>query len=222
MRRLWLIFAQTTTIGLAILFVVTTLRPDLLPWNGRSSVDVVTVKEPVIEASGRAPLSYSEAARKAMPAVVNIFTTKETKMPRHPFMDDPVFRYFFGEQFDAQTRRSTSLGSGVIVSDQGYLLTNNHVIEAADEIEVAFADARRAKARVVGTDPETDLAVLKVDLANLPAIAFAQSDKAYVGDVVLAIGNPFGVGQTVTSGIISALSRSHLGINTFENFIQDR
>ncbi len=220
MRRLWLIFAQTTTICLGVLFVVTTLRPDLLPWAARPSVDVVTLKEPVVEGSGRRITSYSDAARKAMPTVVNIYTSKDTKVPRHPFMDDPVFRYFFGEQPDAQTRRSTSLGSGVIVSEKGYVLTNNHVIEAADEIEVALSDSRRAKARVVGADPETDLAVLKVDLANLPAIAFAQSDQAYVGDVVLAIGNPFGVGQTVTSGIISALSRNHLGINTFENFIQ--
>src|SRR5258708_1928169 len=132
--------------------------------------------------------SYSDAAKKAMPTVVNIYTSKEIKVARHPFMDDPVFRYFFGEQFDAQTRRSSSLGSGVIVSDKGYILTNHHVVEAADEIEVPLADARRAKAPV--------------------------------GDIVLAIGNPFGVGQTVTSGIISALGRSHLGINTFENFIQ--
>ncbi len=220
MRKLWLIFAQTATICLGILFVVTTLRPDLLAWNAHPPADVVTVKEPAVEVPGHRITSYSDAARKAMPAVVNIFTSKETKLPRHAFMDDPVFRYFFGEQFDAQTRRSTSLGSGVIVSDKGYVLTNNHVIESADEIEVALADSRRAKAQVVGTDPETDLAVLKVDLKNLPAIAFAQSDQAFVGDIVLAIGNPFGVGQTVTSGIISALSRNHLGINTFENFIQ--
>jgi serine protease DegQ len=155
-----------------------------------------------------------------MPAVVNIYTAKEMKMQRHPFMDDPAFRHFFGEQFDAQTRRSTNLGSGVIVSEQGYIITNSHVVEAADEIEVALADTRRAKARVVGTDPETDLAVLKIDLPTLPSILFGQSDHARVGDVVLAIGNPFGVGQTVTFGIISATGRSHLGINTFENFIQ--
>jgi serine protease DegQ len=191
----------------------------LLAWNIRPTIDVVTVKEPATELPGRGMGSYSSAARKAMPAVVNIFTSKETKVPRHPFMDDPMFRYFFGQQFDAQTRRSASLGSGVIVSDKGYILTNNHVVEAADEIEVALADTRRAKARVVGTDPETDLAILKIDLRNLPAIAFAQSDEARVGDVVLAIGNPFGVGQTVTSGIVSALGR-HVGMNAFENLIQ--
>jgi serine protease DegQ len=142
------------------------------------------------------------------------------KIQRHPFMDDPVFRHFFGERFDAQTSRSTNLGSGVIVSEQGYILTNSHVVEAADEIEVALADTRRAKARIVGTDPETDLAVLKIDMPKLPSILFGQSDRAHVGDIVLAIGNPFAVGQTVTLGIISAVGRSHLGINTFENFIQ--
>jgi serine protease DegQ len=142
------------------------------------------------------------------------------KLERHPFMDDPVFRYFFGDQFDAQTRKSTNLGSGVIVSDQGYILTNSHVVEAADEIEVALADTRRAKARLVGIDQETDLAVLKIELAKLPSIVFGVSEQVSVGDVALAIGNPFGVGQTVTLGIVSALGRSHLGINTFENFIQ--
>ena len=219
MRKLWLVFAQTTTICLGILFVVSTLRPDLLGSGTRASVDVVTTREAAVT-PGRSIASYSDAAKKAMPTVVNIFTSKETKVPRHPFMDDPVFRYFFGEQFDAQTRRSSSLGSGVIVSDQGYVLTNHHVVEAADEIEVALADARRAKARLVGSDPDTDLAVLKLDLKNLPAVTFAQSEQARVGDIVLAIGNPYGVGQTVTQGIISALGRSHLGINTFENFIQ--
>lgn len=220
MRRLWLIFAQSTTIGLAILFVISTLRPDLLAWGtGRNGVDVVTTREAAPATSSQRMMSFSDAVRKATPAVVNIFTSKETKVPRHPFMDDPVFRYFFGDQFDAQTRRSSSLGSGVIVSDKGYVLTNHHVIEAADEIEVALSDTRRSKARVVGTDPETDLAVLKIDLKNVPAITFASSEQAHVGDIVLAIGNPYGVGQTVTFGIVSALGR-HLGISTFENSIQ--
>jgi len=218
MRKLWLVFAQTATICLAVLFVVLTLRPDLLTWGSRGGV--VTIKEPQSDAAATQIPSYRGAARKAMPAVVNIFTAKDVKVPRHPFMDDPVFRYFFGDQFDAQTQKSTNLGSGVIVSEQGYVLTNSHVVEAADEIEVALADGRRAQARVVGTDPETDLAVLKIGLAKLPSITFGQSDQVSVGDVVLAIGNPFGVGQTVTMGIVSALGRSHLGINTFENFIQ--
>jgi serine protease DegQ len=220
MRKLWIIFAQSTTIGLAILFVVTTLRPDLLAWGtGRTGIDVVTTREAAPASSSQRMMSFSDAAKKAMPAVVNIFTSKETKVQRQPFMDDPVFRYFFGNQFDAQTRRSSSLGSGVIVSDKGYVLTNHHVVEAADEIEIALSDTRRTKARVVGTDPETDLAVLKIDLKNVPAITFASSEQANVGDIVLAIGNPYGVGQTVTFGIVSALGR-HLGISTFENSIQ--
>lgn len=220
MRRLWLIFAQTTTICLGILFVVSTLRPDLLSWNAQPKAGVTAVAEIPAEAPERKLASFSDAARTAMPAVVNIYTSTEVKAPRHPLMDDPVFRYFFGDPSDAQTHRTSSLGSGVIVSEQGYILTNHHVVEAADEIEVALADTRRAKARVVGTDPETDIAVIKIDLKNLPVITFAQSDQARVGDIVLAIGNPFGVGQAVTLGIISALGRSHLGINTFENFIQ--
>ncbi len=219
MRKLWLIFAQTVTIGLGILFVVSTMRPDLLPRLSRPGVDVVTVKE----ASGGSALkvaSFRDAARRAMPAVVNIYTSQEAKVQRQPFMDDPVFRYFFGDQFDSQTKRTSSLGSGVIVSPNGYILTNHHVVEAADQIEVALADTRRVKARVVGSDVDTDIAVLKIDLTNLPTISFGESDQAKVGDIVLAIGNPFGVGQTVTMGIISALGRNHLGINTYENFIQ--
>ena len=164
--------------------------------------------------------SYSEAAKKAMPAVVNIYTMKAVKAQQHPLRDDPLFRFFFGEQPEAQAQPSTNLGSGVIVSESGYILTNSHVVEAADGIEVALTDNRRVTAKVVGTDPESDLAVLKIDLPKLPAITFGAPDSARVGDVVLAIGNPFGVGQTVTLGIVSALGRSQLGINTFENFIQ--
>jgi serine protease DegQ len=217
-RKLWLVFCQTATVCVAVLFVVTALRPDLLAWTSRGGV--VTIRESPPESEPRKISSLSDAAKRAMPAVVNVYTTKEVKIQRHPFMDDPVFRHFFGERFDAETRRSTNLGSGVIVSEEGYILTNSHVVEAADEIEIALADTRRARARVIGTDPETDLAVLKIDMPKLPAILFGQSDQARVGDVVLAIGNPFGVGQTVTAGIISAVGRSQLGINTFENFIQ--
>ncbi len=218
MRKLWLVFAQTATVCLAVLFVISTLRPDLLSWNLRGNVATITESQPETAAGKIA--SFSDAARKAMPTVVNIFTTKEVKVPRHPLMDDPVFRYFFGNQPEDQTQKSTNLGSGVIVSGEGYILTNSHVVEAADDIEVALADGRRARARVVGADPDTDIAVLKIELPKLPAIIFGQSEQASVGDVVLAIGNPFGVGQTVTLGIVSALGRSHLGINTFENFIQ--
>jgi serine protease DegQ len=224
MRKLWLLFAQVTTVFLALFLVVQTMRPDLLPF--RSNGGLVTVREAPSsqgkpgEAGGKPASSYSLAAKRAMPSVVNIFTSKEVKMPRHPFMDDPLFRRFFGDQYDAETQRSSSLGSGVIVGTEGYILTNHHVVEAADEIEIALNDGRQARARAVGSDPETDLAVLKVDLKGLPAITFGRPDQVSIGDVVLAIGNPFGVGQTVTMGIVSATGRSHLGINTFENFIQ--
>ena len=218
MRKLWLVFAQTATVCLAILFVVSTLRPDLL--SPRTHNSIVTIKEPAVGAPARPTASFSDAARKAMPAVVNIFTSQEVKRPRHPLQDDPVFRYFFGDPADPSVQRREGLGSGVIVSATGYVLTNHHVIEAVDQIEVALADARKVSAQIVGTDPETDLAVLKIDVENAPSITFAQSDRLKVGDVVLAIGNPFGVGQTVTLGIVSGLGRSQLGIATFENFIQ--
>jgi serine protease DegQ len=225
MRKLWLIFAQTTTVVLAALFVVSTLRPELLPWKSPAGGGtMVTIKEavaptPIPEGIPRAG-SFSVAAQKAMPSVVNVFTSKEIKISSHPLMEDPLFRRFFGDRFESQSRRASSLGSGVIVSPEGYILTNHHVIEAADEIKIALSDGREAKARVIGSDPETDLAVVKVDMQALPTMTFGHSDNAQVGDIVLAIGNPFGVGQTVTMGIISALGRTHLGINTFENFIQ--
>jgi serine protease DegQ len=222
MRRLWLLFAQTVTVGLAIWFIVASLKPD---WagsiiGGARSVPSGSSSVPMMEAPSNVPpaqASYRDAAKRAMPAVVNIYTTKATRQPKHPFMDDPLFRKFFGEQ---QEEKQFSLGSGVVVSPKGYILTNNHVIETADEIEVALADGRKAVGRVVGADPETDLAVIKIDLPNLPSIVLGHADQTRVGDVVLAIGNPFGVGQTVTMGIVSALGRNHLGINTFENFIQ--
>jgi serine protease DegQ len=218
MRKLWLVFAQTATVSLAVLFVVSTLRPDL--YSPRVPGSVVTVKEPSVAPAARETSSFSEAALKAMPAVVNIFTSQEVKRPRHPFQDDPVFRYFFGDPLEDGLQRREGLGSGVIVSDTGYILTNHHVIDAVDQIEVALADSRKVPARIVGADPETDLAVLKIEVRDAPSITFAQSDRLKVGDVVLAIGNPFGVGQTVTLGIVSGLGRSHLGIATFENFIQ--
>ena len=220
MHKLWLVFAQSATVCVAVLFVLTTLRPDLIGWRAREGVTVNTSPP----ASPPAPLriaSFSDAAQKAMPAVVNISTTKEVKLSRHPLMEDPVFRYFFGDPLGSQTQKSTNLGSGVIVSDKGYILTNSHVVEAADEIEVMLADARRTRARVVGSDPETDIAVLKVDLPGLPAITFGHPEEARVGDVVLAIGNPYGFGSTVTLGIVSALGRSNLPINVpFQNYIQ--
>jgi serine protease DegQ len=216
MRRIWLVFAQAVTISLAVLFVISTLRPELLPSG--SSEKVVVMQEQNAKLPAQKIVSYREPARKAMPAVVNIVSSKGARSRPHPLAEDPLFRRFFGEP-DRQ-QRAPSLGSGVIVSSQGYVLTNHHVIEAADEIDIVLADGRTAPARVAGTDPETDLAVLKVSVEGLPSITFASSDEVQVGDIVLAIGNPFGVGQTVTLGIISATGRSKLGISTFENFIQ--
>ncbi|MEI7455830.1 MAG: trypsin-like peptidase domain-containing protein [Nitrosomonadales bacterium] len=218
MRKHWLLFTQTVTIALALLFIIHTLKPELLPSAARNGV--VTLYE-TNATDGSAPLTgMSAAAKKAMPSVVNIFTSTTIKTPVTPFLDDPRFRFFFGDQ-DSTPQQSSSLGSGVIVSSDGFILTNHHVVEAADQIEVALADGRKARAHVIGSDPETDLAVIKIELTgNLPAITFGHPETAHVGDMVLAIGNPFGVGQTVTMGIISALKRDHLGLNTFESFIQ--
>jgi Do/DeqQ family serine protease len=221
MQRLWLIFAQAATVAVAVLFVVSTFRPEWLPARGVPPLAVVqqaptTGPLPAVSAGG----SFNAAVQRAQPSVVNIFTSKEIQSPRHPLLNDPLFRRFFGEQPPDDGQRASSLGSGVIVSNTGYIVTNHHVVEAADEIEVALHDGKKLLAKVVGNDPETDLAVLRVDAENLPAITFGSSDALKVGDVVLAIGNPFGVGQTVTGGIVSALGRTGLGINTFENFIQ--
>ena len=215
MRRLWLLFAQTITVCLALWFIVATLKPDWLDLNRKALTPDLKASSEVVPAQS----SYREAVSRAMPAVVNIYTTKEVRQPQSPLLDDPFLRRFFGERF-GDTEKQMSLGSGVVVSHDGYIMTNNHVVETADQIEVAFEDGRKAPAKLVGTDPDTDLAVIKIDMPNLPAIAFADVDKAKVGDVVLAIGNPFGVGQTVTMGIISALGRSQLSINIYENFIQ--
>lgn len=218
MKRLWLVFAQSVTVLLAAFFVVATLKPE---WLDRRPT--MTSIVPVFEASPSAGSpaadgsnSFRAAARNASPAVVSINTSKAPV--NTPQSADPWFRFFFGEQDRSQAQ--TGLGSGVIVSPAGYILTNNHVIEEADEIEVVLNDGRKGVAQVIGTDPETDLAILKVELKDLPVITLGNSDALQIGDQVLAIGNPFGVGQTVTSGIVSALGRTQLGINTFENFIQ--
>jgi|CryBogDrversion2_11_1035321.scaffolds.fasta_scaffold00559_9 serine protease DegQ len=217
MKKLWLIFAQTVTISLAVVFVAQIFYPKFIHGNIQYIEDNLTKNPQPKNSAG----SYSDAAKKAMPSVVNIFTSKKnSNNPHQQFLDDPLLKHFFGDQSDEQSQRETSLGSGVIVNENGLILTNQHVIESADEIQVALEDGRTVKAHVVGSDPDTDLAVLKIDVKNLPAITFADAEKNKVGDVVLAIGNPFGVGQTVTQGIISALGRNHLGISTFENFIQ--
>ena len=216
MKRLWLVFAQAVTVLLAAWFVVATLKPQWLgnPRAVPGSTGTISILEAPAAPTGASPTpgSFSAAVRQAAPAVVSINTSA-----RHPAANDPWFRFFFGDRGEQQ---QTGLGSGVIMSPEGYVLTNNHVVEGADEIEGVLPDARRTSAKVIGTDPESDLAVLKISLDKLPVMTLGNSDQLQVGDQVLAIGNPFGVGQTVTSGIVSALGRNQLGINTFENFIQ--
>ena len=220
MRRFWLLFTQTVTIALGLYVVLLAMRPDWLasdafgPPAARPPGPVALLQAVPQPAVG----SYREAAGRAMPAVVNILTSK-AQPQHHPLLRDPLFRKFFGERAP-RDEQVASLGSGVIVSTEGFILTNHHVVAAADAIEVVLADGRRAPARVVGTDPETDLAVIRIDAKNLPVIVLGHAEQARVGDVVLAIGNPFGVGQTVTMGIISAVGRNNLHINQFENFIQ--
>jgi Do/DeqQ family serine protease len=219
MLRLWLIFAQATTVAVAALFVVSTFRPEWLPSRTVTTGTAVRAGGSASPAPV-APNSYGDAVQRATPSVVNISSSKQIRSPRHPLLNDPIFRRFFGDQFSDDTQRASSLGSGVIVSANGYVLTNNHVVEAADEIEVALADGKKLLAKVVGSDPETDLAVLRVNAENMPSVGFGSSEALRVGDVVLAIGNPFNLGHTVTLGIVSALGRSGLGVSTFENFIQ--
>jgi serine protease DegQ len=219
MKRTWLLFAQAVTILLAGYFVyVAAFGPGRMrgPSSALDRVVSITQAPESANASVVAAGSFSPAAKKAAPAVVSINTSRGGR--RSPNSNDPGFRFFFGDEAGQQPR--VGLGSGVIVSADGYILTNNHVVEGADEIAITLNDSRHARGKVIGTDPDTDLAVLKVDLDKLPPITLGNSDGLQVGDQVLAIGNPFGVGQTVTAGIVSALGRSQLGINTFENFIQ--
>jgi Do/DeqQ family serine protease len=225
MRKTWLIFSQAVTVAVAVLFVIATLKPQWLQRGAApgSLPDIVSIVQapapPASAAAVAVPVtSYRAAAKRATPAVVSITARKAP--PRDPRSNDPWFQFFFGDRLRQQQQPQIGLGSGVLVSPEGYLLTNNHVVEGADDIEVQLADGRDARARVVGTDPESDLAVLKIDLDRLPVLHFGDSDSIEVGDVVLAIGNPFGVGQTVTAGIVSAIGRNQLGINVFENFIQ--
>ncbi|MFW9616437.1 S1C family serine protease [Aquabacterium sp.] len=223
MRRIWLIFSQTVTVAVAVVFVVSTFRPQWIQSiSWRQALPGPTVAVAPTPASGAAAgksgtvgASFRLAAQRAAPTVVSVVTSNAAA--RNPRRGDQWFRYFFGDQ-DGQPQ--SGVGSGVIVSPEGYVLTNNHVVDRMDDIEVMLTDGRKARAKVIGTDPDTDLAVLKIDLDRLPAITFGNSDTLLVGDAVLAIGNPFGVGQTVTAGIVSALGRNQLGINTFENFIQ--
>jgi serine protease DegQ len=221
MTRLWLIFAQTTTVCLAALFVVSTLKPEWLPAKGVVQIVPVLQSAPAPAAHSGARLdSYHDAVAKVLPSVVDIYASKEVRVPRNPLLNDPNMRRFFGDQPGGPSRRANSVGSGIVVSAEGYILTNHHVVDKADEIEVVFSDGRKRSAKVVGSDQDTDLAVLRVDAKDLPVITFGSSDTLRVGDVVLAVGNPLGIGQTVTAGIVSGLGRTNLGINTFEDFIQ--
>ena len=219
MRKLWLIFSQAVTVAVAVLFVVVTLKPQWLQGRGlASSFSVIEAPaDRADRAIGAGAVNFSQAAKVAMPAVVSISAQKAAA--KNPHANDPAFRFFFGDRGD-RGEPQVGLGSGVIVSPEGYLLTNHHVIDGADEVFVQLADGREARARVVGTDPDTDIAVLKIDLTKLPVMALGDATKLQVGDPVMAIGNPFNVGQTATSGIVSALGRNQLGLSTFENFIQ--
>ena len=219
LHRIWLFFAQACTLCVAALFVVSTLRPDLLPRVTGRAGNVILTQETTTPVVAAKVASYADAAKKAMPAVVNIVTSKDVRS-RNPLADDPLFRRYFPDLDRSATQRQTSLGSGVIVSPEGYVITNHHVIQGADDIQLVLSDGRRFSAKVRGTDSESDIAVLKADADNLPAITLGHAEDLQVGDVVLAIGNPFGFGNTVTAGIVSALGRNYLGVNRFEDFIQ--
>src|SRR5690606_33367387 len=220
MRRFWLLFAQAVTVCLGLLFIVSSLRPN---WLAVFKADPIanTASQQGAATTAVVP-SFADAVARAAPSVVNIYTAKHVNVPSGPQFEDPLLNFLFRDMpgFE-ERRRTTSLGSGVIVSADGYILTNYHVVEAAEDIDVALNDGRSARAELVGADPESDLAVLKVNLEGLQAIRLADNPQALrVGDIVLAIGNPCGVGQTTTMGIVSGVGRNRLGINIFENFIQ--
>ena len=219
MRRTWLVFSQAVTVAVALLFVVLTFKPEWLPGGrkvaGLPAPTLVQVAPAAAAASAKAT-GFALAARRAAPAVVSVTATRMAR--RNPHAEDPRFKFFFGDKAPGQAQ--VGLGSGVIVSPEGYLLTNHHVVEDATDIEVQLADGRNTRATVVGSDPETDIAVLKIDLPNLPVVTLGDVRALQVGDAVLAIGNPFNVGQTVTAGIVSALDRTQAGASQFQNFIQ--
>ena len=229
LRKLLLFLLQTVTVGLAAAFVYILLtQPERLQRTS-SIVEVREAAPPsgqstrapdAEETHWRGPVSYADAVAAAAPAIVNVHTAKVITRRAHPLLEDPVFRHFFGDRLGKPRREiETSLGSGVIISSQGYVLTNNHVIDGADEIKVLLSDGRSTSAMVVGVDPDTDLAVLHIELDNLPTVVIGSSMDLRVGDVALAIGNPFGLDHTVTSGIVSAKER-RIGAGPYDDFIQ--
>ncbi|MCE8019712.1 Do family serine endopeptidase [Halomonas sp. MCCC 1A11036] len=233
MRRSLIAYALPVLIGVLLAIVLLNTFPQLLQGPSSPSPSApqselqqqLSRPSPELQqapplARQQGPVSYSEAVEKAAPAVVNIYSSRVVAREEHPLMSDPFFRQFFGDDLPTQQRLLSSLGSGVIVSADGYVLTNHHVIDGADEIQVALRDGRETLAEVIGTDPESDLAVLRIDLDNLPVIQLSDTEDVAIGDIAMAIGNPFGVGQTVTMGIISATGRSHLGLSAYEDFIQ--
>ncbi len=228
MKKLWLIFAQAVTVCVAALFVLTTLKPAWLNQTpllapAPAAAPMINYDAPRTQIATAPIASFADAAQRSSKAVVNVFT-KQKRSKVAAGVNDPFFKFFFGDKVPRPPEDGNSLGSGVIVRSDAagdtIVITNNHVVDGADAIELVLNDGRRVQATVVGTDPETDVAVLRVQLANAPVIEWGNLLDVRVGDAVLAVGNPFGVGQTVTQGIVSALGRNHLGINTFENFIQ--
>jgi serine protease DegQ len=222
MRKLWLVFAQAVTFTLGAIFVVSLVKPEWMSWRAQ----VVEVRESAAPAplgpatvGGMRPNSFSDAAKKAIPSVVNISATRQVKR-RNPLLDDPAFQRFFGDRFNLPPETQLSLGSGVVVSREGYILTNDHVVDGVTDIQVTLHDGRTVPGKIVGLDPDTDLAVVRVAATGLTPITFGQSEKAQVGDIVLAIGDPFSVGQTVTMGIISAVGREIGQQTPFGSFIQ--
>jgi serine protease DegS len=203
------------------LFVAATLMVVFPEFRGQSNNDAsdepMDLRDSNLASGWAGPVSYSSAVSRAAPSVVNIYTRTVTKAAKHPLLNDPLFGRLYNRQ---QQRIKSSLGSGVIMQADGFIMTNHHVIDGADQILVLLYDGRTAAAVVVGTDAETDLAVLKINASQLQPISIGEPAQARIGDVVLAIGNPFGVGQTVTQGIVSATQRNGIGLNTFENFIQ--
>ncbi len=236
LNRLWLVFAQVCTVCVAILFTVSTLRPEWLartvttvspamPTTATASTAASVVPASVNASSARLTgthaNSFSDAAKRALPSVVKIATSAQRRV-RNPLTEDPTFQRFFGRGREDNAQQLLGEGSGVIVRADGYILTNNHVVEGAQQIQVELTDKRVLPARLIGTDPDTDLAVIKIEGGEFPAVAFGDSQALQVADVVLAIGNPFGVfGNTVTMGIVSALGRTQVSdANPFESFIQ--